>query len=262
MRNMRQVLLGLGIGLVSLVIILGGLALSLTEGNMTAPTQTPPSTATPTWQPYTPPSESPSPQPPTATFTLPPPPTTCPPPGGWVAYVVQAGDTLAGLAARYRTSEEALIQANCLVAASLLPGSVLYVPPVPTQTPVPCGPPRGWATYTVRAGDTLYHISQVYGITVRQLQDANCLGNSTVIRSGQTLYVPPWATRTPVPSASPTPSRTPTRTPVTPGPTGTPTATPTETFTPSPTEPSTATPSGTPTTPPTETFTESPTVTP
>lgn len=262
MRGTRQILLGLVVGLASLVITLGGLALALTEGNLTAPTQTLPPTGTPTWQPYTPPPESPTPPAPPATFTLPPPPTTCPPPSGWVAYVVQPGDTLADLAARYRTSEEALRQANCLLTASLLPGSVLYVPPVPTRTPVPCGPPPGWVQYTVRTGDTLYHLSQIYGITVRQLQDANCMGSSTLIRAGQTLYVPPWATRTPVPSASPTPSRTPTRTPVTPGPSGTPTATSTGTSTSLPTETPSPSPSATPTASPTETFTATPMSTP
>lgn len=230
---------------------LGGVALSLTEGNITAPTQPQPPTETPTWQSSDLPPLSPTSPPPTSTFTLPPPPTTCPPPAGWVAYVVQAGDTLENLATRYQVSVETLSQANCLLTASILPGSVLYVPPTPTRTPVPCGPPRGWVTYVVQAGDTLYRLSQAHGVTVQQLQNANCLGSSTLIRTGQILYVPPGPTRTPVTSRTPTPTSTPTGTSTLPVPSVTPaTSTPTLTATAS------STPENTATTPPTRTPTD------
>ncbi len=260
MRNLRQILLGLGIGLFSLLITLGGIALSLTEGNVTAPTRPPLLTETPTWQTSDLPPLSPTSPPPTLTFTLPPPPTACPPPAGWVAYIVQAGDTLENLATRYQVSVEMLGQTNCLLTASILPGTVLYVPPTPTRTPVPCGPPRGWVTYIVQAGDTLYHLSQVYGVTVQQLQNANCLGSSTLIRTGQVLYVPPGPTRTPVTTGTPTPTSTPTGTPTSPGPSVT--SSPTVTFTPTLTATVSSTPENSVTPSPTGTFTETPTTTP
>lgn len=60
-------------------------------------------------------------------------------------------------------------------------------PPAPTKTP--CGPPAGWVAYTVRVGDTLYSLAKRTNTTVPQIQRANCL-NSTVILSGQPLYLP------------------------------------------------------------------------
>ncbi|MBI4730934.1 MAG: LysM peptidoglycan-binding domain-containing protein [Chloroflexi bacterium] len=236
MRIVRQVLPGILVALVSVVLILGGFTLSLAEGNVTAPTrtltQTQSPTVTPTWQPFTPPPPSPTVPSPTTTLTLPPPPTTCPPPAGWVAYGVQFGDTLEVLATRYHTSAEMLLQANCLVSDSLLPDSVLYVPPVSTRTLAPCGPPPGWVLYPVQPGDTLYRLSLAYGITVRQLQNANCMGNSTIIIVGKWIYVPPWAPHTPSPTSTQvfTPTSTWTViTPYTPTSTGTPTDTPTAT---------------------------------
>jgi len=64
---------------------------------------------------------------------------------------------------------------------------------VPIHTLVPCGSPNTWVVYIVKAGDSLFHISQIYAITVAELQRANCLGSSTTLHTGQVLYVPPWA---------------------------------------------------------------------
>ncbi|MEZ0396154.1 MAG: LysM domain-containing protein, partial [Anaerolineales bacterium] len=103
MKSARQVFSGLAIALASSVLILGGLSLSLAEGHMLAPTPTLPPTATPTWASFTlPPPNTATPIPPTETPTLPPTPTTCPPPFNWIPYQVQAGDSLEGLAQRYR----------------------------------------------------------------------------------------------------------------------------------------------------------------
>jgi LysM repeat protein len=209
MRVARQILWGLLIALVSSGIILGGLSLSLAEGE---PLPYP----SPTFPPFTPLAGTTStPVPPTATLTPPPPPTNCPPPAGWQAYLVQPGDTLEGLAERYRLSAEQLSQANCLMTTSLLPGSYLYVPPMPTRTPIPCGPPSGWIRYTILKGDTLYSLAQYYQVTVQQLQQANCMGGSTSLYTGRQIYVPPKPTRTPSPTPTSTSTVTPTQTAVT-----------------------------------------------
>jgi LysM repeat protein len=65
----------------------------------------------------------------------------------------------------------------------------------PGETPVSspgqsCGPPEGWVSYTVQAGDNLFRLSRELGLTVAQLQSANCLGSSILIRAGDQLYVP------------------------------------------------------------------------
>ena len=266
MKNLRQVFLGIIIGLASIALLLGGFSLSLAEGKMASPsTPTPTLTLVPTQTQI--PTSSPTgttgqtlthptqPSTPSQTWTLtwtptlPPTPTNCPPPVGWVPYLVQPGDTLDKVAGRFRTTSAALQQANCLLTKGLLPGIVIYIPPVPTQTPVPCGPPFNWIRYFVQPGDTLYRLSMAYGVTVAQLQTANCMGYSTLLHTGQMLYLPPGAatpyptipypyptiqietltstlepypsdtlpavpTQTPIPPASDTPTDIPTETPV------------------------------------------------
>lgn len=192
MSTLRQVALGLVIALVSLSLLLGIFSLSLAEGNRVAPTATLLPSTTPTWQSFTPQPPSPTSPPATvtATLTLPPPPTSCPAPQGWLAYQVEPADTLESLAETHQLSADELAQANCLVSAELPAGAVLYVPPIPTATPVPCGPPQDWVRYTVRRGDTLYAIARSHNTKVSELQKANCM-TSTLLRVGQLLYVPP-----------------------------------------------------------------------
>ncbi|HVM72144.1 MAG TPA: LysM peptidoglycan-binding domain-containing protein [Anaerolineales bacterium] len=120
------------------------------------------------------------------------------------------------------------------------------------HTQVPCGAPAGWVVYYVQPGDSLYRISVIYGVTVAELQRANCLGSSTTLHTGQTLYVPPWAPIAPTPTL-----------PIVIGSTSTPTATqvvlpPTST----PTEASISTATEVPTEIPTEIPTEVPTEVP
>lgn len=125
------------------------------------------------------------------------------------------------------------MQINCLTSQVLIPGSFLYVPPLPTNTLIPCGPPSGWIIYIVKPKDNLYQISNLYQTTVPQLQAGNCMGSSTLIITGQILYVPNVATITPTVTLTPSPTSTPTITP-TASSTATPTHTPTLTATPTP----------------------------
>lgn len=211
MKNFWQVFQGVIIALVSIGLILGGFSLSMSEGNISnglapiptlvptlSPTLKPGATATVTLTPT--PSLSPTSAltlTPSLTASLPPSPTNCPPPVGWLPYVVQPGDTFALIATRYATTSIVLQQANCLQATGLNAGLVIYVPPIvilkPTKIPISCGAPSGWIAYIVQPGDTLFHLSMSYGITVADLQRANCLGSSDLIHTGQRLYVPPWA---------------------------------------------------------------------
>lgn len=111
------------------------------------------------------------------------------------------------------------------------------VTPVPYQTPVPCGAPRTWVTYIIQPGDSLYRLSQYYGVTVAALQSANCLGSSTVLHTGQILRVPPGAPYIPPPTVPVyvTQTKLPTNTPVPSLPSDTPTEPPTSTATEIPT---------------------------
>lgn len=274
MSSYRQVMLGLLTALLSLVFILGSIALSMVEDSRALafvtglPGLTPTEEISPATLPGPLPTDSPQPGPSptlTDTPTLAPSPVqsptptltpvstgaACTPPPGWMPITVQTGDTLESLALIYSATASALAQANCLSEDTLTPGSVLYAPaPAPTVAPTRCYAPRGWVHYTVQQGDTLYHISQLFGITVYQLQKANCL-SSTVIKPGQKLYVPnvptrtspPTETETAPPTSTPTPSPVPTDTPSpTPLPTHTPTVTSTATAPPIPTGTFTTTP--------------------
>jgi LysM repeat protein len=205
MQALRQLGGGLLLGLLSVIIIVGGMSLALAEGYVPQP----PPTATETQPaPLSAPTETASliPSVPTVTPTVtasPIPPANCPPPPGWVSVMILPGDTLDSLAIRYHTTVAALMTGNCLASPSILPGYGIYVPAppaLPTATFVPCGAPYGWVRYTVQPGDTLYRISQLYRITVAELKQANCL-SSEFINAGQLLWVPNTITSTP--SATP-----------------------------------------------------------
>lgn len=68
--------------------------------------------------------------------------------------------------------------------------------PEPTQT---CRVPTGWVPYIIQPGDTLSYLSHSTGVSLSQMQSANCLNDSNLIRSGQQIfvpYLPPQATQT------------------------------------------------------------------
>ena len=202
MQTLRQLGGGVIIAIISVILVIGGIFLSLAE-NL-------PSPATPTPIPPTFPQSFPTPtgttigfpatETPTQVSTLPTltgtatlvvSPTACTPPSGWIRVTTGTGDTVYSLAQRYKTTADNLNAANCLTSAELSAGIALYVPPVPTVTVAPCGPPFGWVrSYVVRPGDTLFRIALAYNITYPQLQRANCMGSSTTIYTGQRLWVP------------------------------------------------------------------------
>ncbi|MCG2786400.1 MAG: LysM peptidoglycan-binding domain-containing protein [Anaerolineae bacterium] len=244
----RQLGGGFLLGVLSVGLVLGGFALAMAEDGMIpalAPQPSPTAaqqSAYPTLELLPPLDgstlavESPTPS---QTNTLPPPPTTCLPPAGWVPISIQPYDTLASIAQTYRVDPFELQQANCLVSNELIAGSFLYVPPLPTVTRIACGAPAGWIIYIVQPGDTLFRISLLYRVSVSQLQQANCLGGSSAIYTGQQLRVPnvptSTATFTPLTPVTATPTVSATLAPsltieVTAS--ATPTATATETVTP------------------------------
>src|SRR5687767_6851908 len=217
MQSLRQLGIGVIIAIISIILVVGGIMLSLAE-SLPAP-------STPTQIPATLPQSFPTPtitpspmqsETPTATQTgttlvtntalntlVASTPTPCSPPIGWIRIIAGTADTIYSIAQRYKITAENLSAANCLQAAELPAGYTLYVPPVPTVTVIACGPPSGWVrTHVVRAGDTLFRIALSYGTTYPQLQRANCMGSSTIIYAGQRLWVPNLPTRTPIPGTT------------------------------------------------------------
>ncbi len=261
MQSLQQIGAGILLSACSVLIVLGGLALALAEGGMASgipATNTVPTGEIITVFPTLPLSFTNTPRGAdfTATASLTPPPTliSCPPPAGWLPIVIQPYDTLDSLAQTYHSTVDVLQKSNCLLNQKLVANSILYVPPQPTSTLKPCGPPFNWGTYTVRAGDTLYGISLLYHISWQELMQANCL-DTTYIKTGQVLRVPnlptsipPVPTDTAIPTLTqipavtltpsmipPTPTETLPATTEVPSPTTAPSNTPIPSETPTPT---------------------------
>lgn len=280
--SIRGALGGLAAAALVMLTVGGGFLLSLTEsgagpagarialGASPTPTALASPTAIPTIAPPSPtPEPTATPEPsvvasPTPLPTLPPPtvpptvaPTHCGPPSGWRPVTVQRGDTLFGLALRYGVSVDEIANANCLSGAGLVAGARLYLPPVAATVVVECGPPSDWVLYTIQQGENLFRLSLRYGVTLAQMQKANCINNPADIRAGQQIYVPPVEAMTVTPSPSPAETATPAETPLeaptdTPAPTDTAEAAPTDTPVPTDTveDPPTDTPIPTDTPPP------------
>jgi LysM repeat protein len=143
---------------------------------------------------------------PTPTATLVP---TVPPSSGITLYVVQAGDTLDGIARNFGTTVNAITQLNGIANPSLIfPGLVLQIPTddstdstttagqplptptatqVPTPTPLPTNIPT---TYTVQTGDTLFQIANRFGVSVVELAAINNIIDYNQILVGQVLTIP------------------------------------------------------------------------
>lgn len=116
----------------------------------------------------------------------------CEMPQGWMPIIVREGQTLEQIANQYNTSMEMLQQQNCLESTDITGVTVVFVP-LPArgkETSVRCGPPAGWVIYFVQPGDTLTRIAAMFGTSVNQLINANCLRTTTIF-VGQRLFVPP-----------------------------------------------------------------------
>lgn len=285
MKLLGQISVGIFSALGSSLLVLAAILLSLTEGGAIAAPVIPTEMINPTTilQPTSDLVITPTITRLLVITATPVPIVICPIPAGWLPYTLESGDTLAALAARHTTSIEQIQKGNCLIGSTLLPGTILYLPPpepsptitetatqtatitasfspAPTDTmqptSTPCLPPAGWIRYQIQPNDTLLRISRAYGISVNQLMAANCL-YSSYIQAGSTLYVPNVPTRTPQPSTTDTPS-VPTDTATPELPTPSPTETPTETLPVPPSETPTETPQVAPSEPATETPTDLP----
>ncbi|MDF1589888.1 MAG: LysM peptidoglycan-binding domain-containing protein [Desulfobacterales bacterium] len=109
----------------------------------------------------------------------------------YVNHRVRSGESLSGIANRYRTSVSSIARANNIHRHNfIVAGQVLKIPQggsyqPPAQTIVPEKPP---ATHTVRSGDSLWIIAKRYGTTTKEIQELNKL-NSTMLSIGQVLHL-------------------------------------------------------------------------
>ncbi len=119
-------------------------------------------------------------------------------------YTIRSGDTLTGIAARYRTTVAALAAQNGISNPNLIiAGRALQIP---DGFDDPASPARG-GSYTVRPGDTLSGIASRNGTTVSALAALNGIRNVNLIYAGQSLRLSGGGAPSPTtPSAPVTPS--------------------------------------------------------
>jgi len=101
-------------------------------------------------------------------------------------YVVQPGDTLNSIAARFGTNLVGLLELNpTLRLRTLTEGMSLCVPRVPQRPPCVNG-----AYYIIREGDSFYNIARTYEIPLNLLLEANPEANPYDLKVGQEICIP------------------------------------------------------------------------
>ncbi|WP_234987229.1 peptidoglycan endopeptidase [Bacillus sinesaloumensis] len=100
-------------------------------------------------------------------------------------YTVQPGDSLYSIADRANTTVDQLMKNNNLTSSVIYVGQTLKVG---TNTPTTPQQNVAGATYTVKAGDTLYGIARNYNMSVADLKNINNLTSNT-LSIGQVLQV-------------------------------------------------------------------------
>jgi len=116
------------------------------------------------------------------------------PPPARLEYIVQPGDTMYQIASRFGVSLEHLIRANPQIRnpESIFPGEIIYIPRAPGA---PAGPPPttpgARRRYIVQEGDTMFLISQRFGIGLSELIAFNPqITNPAALRPGEVVFIP------------------------------------------------------------------------
>ena len=112
------------------------------------------------------------------------PPTKCP--MGTFAYTIKSGDTLYKLAMEYNTTVEAIMRVNPGINPDNLQiGQVICIPEGVMPPPLCDG-----TLYTVRPGDTMYSIAQMFNVPFGALIDANPGVDPANLQIGQQICIP------------------------------------------------------------------------
>lgn len=121
-------------------------------------------------------------------------------------HIVQSGESLSSIAAKYGIPASALASANGINDPNLLfTGATLRIDDKPAPTPGTGSGSSGGGTHTVVAGDTLSTIARQYGVSMSDIIASNGISDPSLIYAGQQLSVPGGggaAWTCPVPGAS------------------------------------------------------------
>lgn len=107
----------------------------------------------------------------------------------WRFHRVAAGDTLAAVAKKYKTSARAIREVNNLEGDELEPESKLIIPAASSRAAVASGAyAKRPSRYTVRKGDTVLSVADDFGVPPDKVRKWNRLkGNA--LRPGRTLLI-------------------------------------------------------------------------
>lgn len=101
-----------------------------------------------------------------------------------ITYTVKKGDTLSGIAKRYRVTVSQLVNINNIKNPNLIyVGQVLTIP---TETNIN---DIGHTLYKVRRGNTLYKIARMYNTSIAQIVRLNRIANPNLIYAGEILRI-------------------------------------------------------------------------
>jgi LysM repeat protein len=110
------------------------------------------------------------------------------------AYVVEPGDTLSAIAARFRTTVPALVRTNGITNANMIGVGTRLVLPNGSQVSASSGavsaPAARGAVHVVQPGDSLLGIAYRYDRSADAIARANGITNHHLIRIGQQLVIP------------------------------------------------------------------------
>jgi LysM repeat protein len=121
--------------------------------------------------------------------------------------VVQAGDTLSGIAQQCGTSAWAILEANPGIGWNVYAGQVLKMPAGQSRPPTAYPTPAIGGKYTVKWGDTLGKIAARYNVSLRDLLAVNRqIRNPDLIYPWQVINLPAYASKPPAyPTQKPSP---------------------------------------------------------
>ncbi|HHY12649.1 MAG TPA: LysM peptidoglycan-binding domain-containing protein [Firmicutes bacterium] len=115
------------------------------------------------------------------------------PPAERTEYVVQAGDTMFGIARRFGVPLEVLIRANPQVRNPdvIIVGEIIIVPKGKPPAPTPGPAPSPGRRYVVRSGDTMFLIAQTFAVSLAELVAFNPqIADPNVLVPGEVVLIP------------------------------------------------------------------------